>query len=123
MLPPTLIVVIGVPLASSVQLKFVAFTLPVAAPAGLGDAAEGLGDEFVGAGDAVETEGPALALFVAGPVVQEREVRSRIVVSTNPELLSIFVPPPSSFGFACCKALLIMLVVRIPRMVPLNPAA
>jgi hypothetical protein len=122
MLPPTLIVVIGVWLASSVQLKFVAFTLAVAGPAGLGDAAEGLGDPVAGVGDAVETEGPALALFVAGPVVQEREVRSRIVVSTNPELLSIFVPPhPLALIIAkCCYS---RWLLEFHAWSPLNPAA
>lgn len=94
MLPPTLIVVIGVPLASSVQLKFVAFTLAVVGAAGLGDAATiGEGDAVVGVGDTVETVGATLALLVAGPVAQERQTRSKAVVSTNPQFLTIVVLP------------------------------
>ena len=103
MLPPTLIVVIGVPLASSVQLKFVAFTLAVVGAAGLGDAATaGEGDAIAGVGDAVETVGPTLALLVAGPGAQERQARSMHVVSINPQFLSIFVPPSSSLCSESC---------------------
>ena len=60
-LPPTLIVVTGVLLASSVHLKLAPFTLAVAGPAGDGDTdAVTVGDGEAGVGVLTEGEGVAL---------------------------------------------------------------
>jgi hypothetical protein len=64
-LPPTLIVVTGVPLASSVHLKLAPFTLAVAGPVGDGDTdAVTVGDGEAGVGVLTEGEGVALFEFV-----------------------------------------------------------
>ena len=66
MLPPTLIVVTGVPLVSSVHLKLAPFTLPVAGDADTdGDTdAVTVGDGEAGVGVPTEGEGVALVEFV-----------------------------------------------------------
>jgi len=91
-LPPTLIVVTGVPLASSVHLKLDPFTLPVA---GDGDTeAVTVGDGEAGVG--VLAEGDGVALFeLVPPGWQEVIARSSAIVSTNPRALSM-VPPSVS---------------------------
>ena len=69
--PPTLIVVTGVPLASSVHLKFDPFTLAVAGPAGDGDTdAVAVGDGEAGVGVLTEalTEGEGVALVEFVPL-------------------------------------------------------
>jgi len=102
MLPPTLIVVIGVPLASSVQLKFVAFTLAVVGAVGL---TEGEGDAVMGVGETVATVGVTLALpFPFGPVdgLQETQPSSRAVVKINPQVLNISVPPHGDLLCVVC---------------------
>ena len=64
-LPPTLIVVTGVPLASSVHLKLAPFTLAVVGAAGDGDTdAVTVGDGEAGVGVLTEGEGVALVEFV-----------------------------------------------------------
>jgi hypothetical protein len=64
-LPPTLIVVTGVPLASSVHLKLLPFTLAVAGPAGDGEMDPvTVGDGEAGVGVLTEGEGVALVEFV-----------------------------------------------------------
>ena len=89
-----MIVVTGVPLASSCHLKFEPFTLAVAGAVlpGDGDAADGDGDAGA-VGDAatvgvVAAVGLGLALPGAGPLfVHEVTPNSRAVVSTNPRVL------------------------------------
>jgi hypothetical protein len=97
-LPPTLIVVTGVPLASSVHLKFEPFTPPVA---GDGDTdAVTVGDGEAGVGVLTEGDGVALLEFV--PLGWHDVIaRSSAIVSTNPRALSMV--PPHFFGLRAVR--------------------
>ena len=90
MVPPTLIVVTALPLASSCHLKLDPFTVAVvgAVEVGLGDGV--VGDGVVGV-SAFETVGVAFALFVGAVDVQDVTPRNSDVVSTNPSSLSMFL--------------------------------
>ena len=91
MVPPTLIVVTGVPLASSAHLRLDPFTVAVA---GLGADGDGevvtvtVGDGDAGVGVPAEGDGVELLEFV--PLGwQEVIPRSSAIVITNPKALSM----------------------------------